>query len=67
MVLFKLIPTNFTEEARKISEKIALLPKDQWKEVDFESNTPRSRIVLSHIPGEVTIPFRTALNNSIVC
>ena len=66
MVLFKLISTNFTEEARKISEKIALLPKDQWKEVDFENNTPRPQIALSHIPGEVTIPFSNALNNSIV-
>ena len=67
MVLFKLITTNLTEEARKISEEIAVLPKDQWKDVDFEDKRPRAKIALSHIPGEVTIPFRTALNNTIVC
>jgi hypothetical protein len=67
MVLFKLVTTELAEEARKVSEKIALLPEDQWKNVDYESNTARSTIVLSHIPREITVSFCTALNKTIVC
>ncbi|KAA8611880.1 hypothetical protein PtrSN002B_010231 [Pyrenophora tritici-repentis] len=66
MVLFKVIETGLAEEARKISETIALLPDDQWKDVEFENDTAQKRIALSHIPGEVTSEFRTQLNKTIV-
>lgn len=66
MVLFKVIETGLAEEARKISETIASLPDDQWKDVKFENGTAQKRMALSHIPGDVTLEFRTRLNQLIV-
>jgi hypothetical protein len=66
MALFMVINTGLAEEANKISETIALLPDDQWKDVEFENNTVQAEIALSYIPGKVTFAFRTQLNKTIV-
>ena len=68
MVLFRVIPTEFEETARKISKELALLSHDQWAEVQFEASLGRARIPLLYVPyaHDPTTTFRDALNKSIV-
>jgi hypothetical protein len=66
MTSFKVLPTNFAEEAREISENIALLPHEQWENAQHKGNETQKKEGYLYLPGEMTTTFREKLNGSIV-
>jgi hypothetical protein len=66
MIPFKVLPTGLAEEARAISEKIALLPPHPWKNVQDEANKPPKKGGYLYLPGDITTTFREKMNESIV-
>jgi hypothetical protein len=66
MTPFKVLTTSFAGEDREISKNIALLPYEQWKDVQDQGNETQKKEGYLYLPGEMTITFREKLNGSIV-
>jgi hypothetical protein len=67
MILSMVIVTAFKEKVRKVSSEIALVPRDQLKQVESEGDVARAALKLFYIPWDTTRTFRDELFIAIVC